>query len=206
MTGYACIYLAWKFCEITAILFETPLHVSFLVILQVFDQRDELETGGLYFPMSVACLCELLGLRLKASIDETQTVVGLYVEQACMACLFFLKISITRVSSIVEAVLMVVLLVITASAHIIIRGSFHRKIYASIFFFAHSPAAITKYLPMSLAMKERNKRCEQERLHQERLDEKSEKHSNATRMHLGILPVCSFLTSTQVSRGFNNKL
>ena len=54
-------------------------------------------------------------------------VVGLYIEQICLACLFFLKIKITHISSIVEGVLMLVLLVITFSAQTFVHNSFDRE-------------------------------------------------------------------------------
>jgi hypothetical protein len=79
--------------------------------------------------------------------------------------LFFLKISVARVSSIVEAVLIIVLLVITAVAHILIHKSFSRKV-VSIFPYLPSltaVVAIINYLPMSLATKKMARRYERER-------------------------------------------
>lgn len=34
------------------------------VLTQVFDQPDESETGGLYFPMAIKNLCKLAPLKL----------------------------------------------------------------------------------------------------------------------------------------------
>ena len=56
------------------------------------------------------------------------TVAGLYIEQICLACLFFLKVSISRASSIVEGALMIVLVLITAAAQILIHQSFDREL------------------------------------------------------------------------------
>ena len=54
------------------------------------------------------------------------TVVGLYIEQICMAVLFFLKVSDSLVF-LVEGILMVVLMVLTLSAQMLFRRSFQRK-------------------------------------------------------------------------------
>ncbi|KAF9528530.1 DUF221 family protein [Crepidotus variabilis] len=92
---------------------------------QVFDQPDEMETGGLYFPMAIGNL-----------------FVGLYIEHICLICLLVLKANAAdnhyRIEAIVQAVFIVVLLVLTAFAHI---------------FILHSYAPLGTYLPMSLATK-----------------------------------------------------
>ncbi|KAF8917993.1 hypothetical protein CPB85DRAFT_1284409 [Mucidula mucida] len=98
---------------------------------QVFDQPDESETGGLYFPMAISNL-----------------FVGLYIEQICLACLFFLKISIVRTSSLIEGIFMILLVAITACFQFYIKNSFH---------------PITKFLPMSLATSKMAKRYERAR-------------------------------------------
>jgi hypothetical protein len=104
LVTFMFFYIAWKF-----------------LLLQVFDQPDESETGGLYFPMAMSNL-----------------FAGLYIEQVCLAALYFLKISEDRASSLAEGILMLVLLVITFTAQIFIRRSFD---------------PITNFLPMSLATK-----------------------------------------------------
>ncbi|KAJ7085862.1 DUF221 family protein [Mycena crocata] len=109
--SYTMFYLAFKF-----------------LLTQVYDQPDESETGGLYFPMAVSNL-----------------FVGLYIEQVCLACLFFLKASISPASSVAEGVLMIVLIVITVTAQIMINRSF---------------GPIQEFLPMSLATKKMAKRYE----------------------------------------------
>ncbi|KAJ7747247.1 DUF221 family protein [Mycena metata] len=98
------------------------------LLTQVLDQPDEQETGGMYFPMAVGNL-----------------FVGLYIEQICLACLFFLKASEAPASSVAEGVLMLLLIVITASAQIMLGRSF---------------GPITDFLPMSLATKKMAKRYE----------------------------------------------
>ncbi|PPR03078.1 hypothetical protein CVT24_012391 [Panaeolus cyanescens] len=87
---YSMFYIAWKF------LFD-----------QVFDQPDEKETGGMYFPMAINNL-----------------FTGLYIEQICLTCLFVLKIPESRVNAIIQAVLMFALLVLTACAHIFMNNSY----------------------------------------------------------------------------------
>ncbi|KAF9058941.1 hypothetical protein BDP27DRAFT_529917 [Rhodocollybia butyracea] len=89
------------------------------LFLQVFNQPAARESGGGYFPMAVSNL-----------------FVGLYVEQICLASLFFLKISVSKFLAMAQGILMVVLLAITIWAHVLLNKSF---------------APLTKYIPMSLA-------------------------------------------------------
>ncbi|KAF5364658.1 hypothetical protein D9758_005530 [Tetrapyrgos nigripes] len=105
--SYIMMYIAYKF-----------------LFLQVLDQPDQSETGGLYFPMGISNL-----------------FVGLYIEQICLACLFFLKTSnsTSRTAALAEGILMVFLVVITAIAQSTIRRSYK---------------PITEFLPMSLATKQ----------------------------------------------------
>jgi len=107
-------YLAWKF-----------------LLLQVFDQPDEMETGGLYFPMAINNL-----------------FVGLYIEQVCLACLFFLKASGSPGAAIAQGAVMLVLLGITALAQMSLN---------------HSYSPLIKYLPMSLATQKMAQRYEKQR-------------------------------------------
>ncbi|KAJ4473195.1 hypothetical protein C8R41DRAFT_849210 [Lentinula lateritia] len=93
------------------------------LFLQVFDQPTARESGGGYFPMA-----------------SSNLFVGLYIEQICLACLFFMKVSIadSRYFALAQGVLMLVLVVITIWAHVLLNRSF---------------APLTQYLPMSLATK-----------------------------------------------------
>ncbi|KAF7376421.1 hypothetical protein MSAN_00057600 [Mycena sanguinolenta] len=111
LLGYSMFYLAFKF-----------------LLTQVYDQPDESETGGMYFPISMSNL-----------------FVGLYIAQVCLACLFFLKASVSPSSAVAEGVLMLVLIAITAMAQMMITRSFQ---------------PITDFLPMSLATKKMAKRYE----------------------------------------------
>ncbi|KAJ7079066.1 DUF221 family protein [Mycena belliarum] len=111
LLSYIMFYLAFRF-----------------LLTQVYDQPDEKETGGMYFPMAVSNL-----------------FVGLYIEQICLACLFFLKASVSPTSSIVEGVLLLVLVVITATTQVLINRAF---------------GPILDFLPMSLATKKMAKRYE----------------------------------------------
>ncbi|KAF7321922.1 hypothetical protein MKEN_00714500 [Mycena kentingensis (nom. inval.)] len=113
--SYLMFYLAFKF-----------------LLTQVFDQPDEFETGGMYFPMAISNL-----------------YVGLYVEQLCLACLFFLKASDAPKSSVAEGVLMLILLAITIASQLMLNRSF-------------GPAA--DFLPMSLATRKMAKRYEKHNL------------------------------------------
>ncbi|KAF7315698.1 hypothetical protein MIND_00085400 [Mycena indigotica] len=90
LLSYFMFYLAFKF-----------------LLTQVYDQPDESETGGMYFPMAVSNL-----------------FVGLYIEQISLACLFFLKASVAPKSSVAEGAMMLVLLAITIGAHIMFDRMF----------------------------------------------------------------------------------
>lgn len=91
MLTYATYYVAWRF-----------------LLTQVFDQPDEVETAGLYFPMAMSNL-----------------FVGLYVEQVSLGALFLLKASGVKTQFIIEAVAMLVLIIITIIAHVSIHRSYH---------------------------------------------------------------------------------
>ncbi|KAJ3732412.1 DUF221 family protein [Lentinula guzmanii] len=91
------------------------------LFLQVLDQPAARESGGGYFPMAASNL-----------------FVGLYIEQICLACLFFMKVSVadSRYFALLQGILMLVLVAITIWAHVLLNKSF---------------APLTQYLPMSLA-------------------------------------------------------
>ncbi|CUA72941.1 Phosphate metabolism protein 7 [Saccharomyces cerevisiae S288c] [Rhizoctonia solani] len=89
------------------------------LFLWVYDQPDAQETGGLYFPLIVSNL-----------------FVGLYIEQLCLAGLFFLDAR--KTVSLVLDIFIVILLVITIGVQILLRKSFD---------------PITEFLPMSMATK-----------------------------------------------------
>jgi hypothetical protein len=135
------------------------------VLTQVFDQPDECETGGLYFPMAVENLCAICFALLLIVIQLTSStfaVVGLYIEQICLACLFFLKIDTARGSSIAEGILMLVLVVITSFAQILIYKAFDRTLPLSTLssVLIRHQTAITAFLPMSLGMEQARKKHE----------------------------------------------
>ncbi|KAF6760084.1 DUF221 family protein [Ephemerocybe angulata] len=88
--SFAMFYIAWKF-----------------LLTQVFDQPEEAETGGMYFPMAVNNL-----------------FVGLYIEHLCLACLFFLKSAEEGAGAIVKGAFMLGLLAMTACVHTFITHSF----------------------------------------------------------------------------------
>ncbi|KAL0573076.1 phosphate metabolism protein 7 [Marasmius crinis-equi] len=104
-----------------------------LLFTQVFDQPDDRETGGMYFPMAINNL-----------------FIGLYIQQVCMAALFFLKStsSEARTAALGEAVSMVVLFAVTLFVQAYFNRSFN---------------PITNYLPMSIATKKMAKRYEKSR-------------------------------------------
>ncbi|CAL1696410.1 unnamed protein product [Somion occarium] len=89
MVAFLLFFFAWKF-----------------LLTWVFDQPDESETGGQYFPLAINFL-----------------FVGLYVEHFCLAVLFFLKVS-DGASFIGLGVLMILLMGLTASVQILFQRSF----------------------------------------------------------------------------------
>ncbi|QRV93773.1 tranport-associated late exocytosis protein [Ceratobasidium sp. AG-Ba] len=107
------------------------------LFLWVYDQPEAQETGGLYFPLVVSNL-----------------FVGLYIEQLCLAGLFFLDGG--KTSSIILGVFMVILIIITITVQILYRKSF---------------APITDFLPMSMATKDLHDR---QRRHQKKPEDPSE--------------------------------
>ncbi|KAF7324418.1 DUF221 family protein [Mycena venus] len=107
LLSYSMFYLAFK-----------------LLLTQVYDQRAEDETGGMYFPMAIS---NLFG------------VIGLYIAQICLASLFFLKASVSSVSFIAMGLLMLVLISLTGLAHFLLSRRFE---------------PIAQFLPMSLATKD----------------------------------------------------
>lgn len=115
MLSFLLFFVSWKF-----------------LLTWVFDQPDEAETGGQYFPLAINFL-----------------FVGMYIEQFCLAVLFFLKIA-DGIAFLVEGILMLFLMALTLSAQLLYQGSFD---------------PITQYLPMSLATEQLQKRWEARRAH-----------------------------------------
>ena len=57
VSGFAMFYIAWKFRAFAPRFHYIFVLTTCLVLVQVFDQPDEKETGGAYFPMAVNNLC-----------------------------------------------------------------------------------------------------------------------------------------------------
>ncbi|KAG5732300.1 hypothetical protein E4T56_gene11425 [Termitomyces sp. T112] len=78
------------------------------LFLWVYDQPSTSDTGGLFFPKAIQ-----------------HVFVGLYVQQVCLAALFFLARNQNKdPSAIPEGALMIVLIVLTAGSHAIINNSY----------------------------------------------------------------------------------
>jgi hypothetical protein len=105
--------------------------------------------------MAIQNLCQSFEPHSSSASLILFKVVGLYIEQVCLCCLFFLKVSTQRISSIAEGVWMIVLTVITAFAQIFMYKSYARapSFSLSIGSCPTSSLAIIRYLPMSLATK-----------------------------------------------------
>jgi calcium permeable stress-gated cation channel len=97
------------------------------VFAYVLDQPDHKETGGLYFPMAVSNLCMRHPHTIHAKFLPRLTVVGLYIEQLCLAVLFFVKGSNAKVLPLVAGALMVLLFILSLLCHAFIKSSFDRK-------------------------------------------------------------------------------
>ncbi|TFK25546.1 DUF221-domain-containing protein [Coprinopsis marcescibilis] len=95
LCSFGMFYIAWKF-----------------LLIQVFDQPDEAETGGMYFPMAINNL-----------------FAGLYIEHICLACLFFLRAADEGAHAVVKAVFMLILLALTVGAHLFMSHSFNHLIH-----------------------------------------------------------------------------
>lgn len=81
----------------------------------------------LQFPLAIQFLCESIFCTCSIMVGtDDAPVVGIYIEQICLAVLFFLKIS-DSVVFIVEGVLMIVLMALMLSAQILYSRSFSRK-------------------------------------------------------------------------------
>ncbi|KAI0792351.1 DUF221-domain-containing protein [Abortiporus biennis] len=94
---------------------------KYLFIWQL-DSPKSGETGGLFFPKAIQ-----------------HVFVGMYIQQICLAALFFLaRNSANHPSAIAEGALMIVLIVFTAFFHMIINNSY---------------GPLIDYLPLSLAEK-----------------------------------------------------
>ncbi|KAI0790073.1 hypothetical protein C8Q75DRAFT_139060 [Abortiporus biennis] len=131
MVAFMLFFFSWKF-----------------LLTWVFDQPEESETGGQYFPLAINFL-----------------FVGLYIEQFCLAALFFLKIS-QGIAFLAQGILMLVLMGLTVSVQVLFQKSFE---------------PITTFLPMSLATKKMEERWEHdhkihrhESVHQPNADSDSE--------------------------------
>ncbi|KAL6300421.1 DUF221-domain-containing protein [Sparassis latifolia] len=90
------------------------------LFLYQYEQPRASETGGLFFPIAIQ-----------------HVFVGLYLQQICLAALFFLAQDANKKpSAIPEGALMVVLIVFTAFFHLVMNNSF---------------GPLIKYLPLTLA-------------------------------------------------------
>lgn len=123
-------YLAWKFREFSPLGEPDTVvdaHLSYLVFMQVFDQPDDRETGGMFFPMAINNLCAYDIITIQDLAHFSKLVVGLYIEQICLTCLFFLNVSAAGTPALVEACFMIVLIILTACAQLLLHSGFHRE-------------------------------------------------------------------------------
>lgn len=101
------------------------------MFIQVYNQPAARESGGGYFPMAASNLCKSTLCRGSSAsfLFLPYQVVGLYIEQICLACLFFLKVSVpeSRYLALTQGILMLVLVAITVWAHVLLNRSFARE-------------------------------------------------------------------------------
>ncbi|KAH8116005.1 DUF221-domain-containing protein [Phellopilus nigrolimitatus] len=92
------------------------------LFLYQFDQPAAGDTGGLFFPKAIQ-----------------HVFVGMYIQQICLAALFFLaRDENSKAGALPEGILMIILIVATAIFHMVINNSYD---------------PILQYLPLSLADK-----------------------------------------------------
>jgi len=80
------------------------------LFLYQLDQPQSGDTGGLFFPKAIQ-----------------HTMVGLYVQQVCLAVLFFLS---PKGKAVPEGIVMIILILVTAFWHIIINNSFNPLLHS----------------------------------------------------------------------------
>jgi len=90
MLAFILFFFSWKF-----------------LLTWVFDQPEEAETGGQYFPLAINFL-----------------FTGLYIEHFCLAVLFFLKIS-QGIAFVAQGALMLVLMALTIAVQVLFQQSFN---------------------------------------------------------------------------------
>ncbi|BGP55330.1 hypothetical protein JCM8202_002170 [Rhodotorula sphaerocarpa] len=118
--GLAYSIIAPLVCGFACVAFALFWFVYKYLFLHVLETDPATETGGLFYPKAI-----------------TQIFVGLYIEQVCLAGLFFLAQNAQgKQSAIPEGVLMVVLIVITAAFQIIMKMGY---------------GPLIEYLPLSVA-------------------------------------------------------
>lgn len=84
------------------------------LFLWVLEQDQRRDTGGLFFPKAIQ-----------------HVLVGLYLQQICLAALFFLaRDAGDKATSVPQGALMVVLIVVTAGFHAILNHSYRPLIFA----------------------------------------------------------------------------
>ncbi|KAH8834007.1 hypothetical protein DL96DRAFT_1491150 [Flagelloscypha sp. PMI_526] len=84
------------------------------LFLWVFQQPQSSDTGGLFFPKAIQ-----------------HVLTGVYIQQICLAALFFLsRDDQGKVSALPEGILMIVLVVFTVGVHIIFNNSYAPLYYA----------------------------------------------------------------------------
>ncbi|GAA5981751.1 hypothetical protein JCM10908_004590 [Rhodotorula pacifica] len=119
--GLTYSIIAPLICGFACVAFALFWFVYKYLFLLVIETEPASETGGLFYPKAL-----------------TQIFVGLYIEQLCLCGLFFLARNNGKQSAIPEGALMVVLIVITALFHIVLRSGY---------------APLVRYLPLSVADK-----------------------------------------------------
>jgi len=126
VTGFACAAF-YLFYKMWTYLF-----------LYVLDQPAWGDTGGLFFPKAI-----------------THIFVGMYVQQICVAALFFLaRNGKGKPSAIPEGALMIVLVVITAGFHLIIGNSYGPLLHALPLSLAHKSYGVPQEPSMPSAESE----------------------------------------------------
>ncbi|WVR05022.1 hypothetical protein IAU60_002034 [Kwoniella sp. DSM 27419] len=126
VTVYAVIMIAY--CVISPIIngfgaafFSFAGLVYKYIYIWAHDQPPETDTGGLFFPKAI-----------------THVFVGMYIQEVCMAALFFLaRNEAGNASAIPQGALMIVLIVLTAAFHFVLLESYGPLVHALPLSLAH---------------------------------------------------------------------
>ncbi|WVQ98507.1 hypothetical protein IAU59_005633 [Kwoniella sp. CBS 9459] len=176
VTVYAVIMIAY--CVISPIIngfgaafFLFAALVYKYMFIWTHDQPPETDTGGLFFPKAI-----------------THVFVGMYIQEVCMAALFFLaRDDELKASAIPQGALMIVLIACTAACHYILLESY---------------GPLINSLPLSLA--HRSYGMPSEKYHEQSIIGQDYGDDGSIQQPQGVNSSREHLTASTASNGFDN--